>query len=105
MKLNPRLLLDAGDTYKNGSTGGEATHNHDVNSAHALISAIGGGGGGITSEQDTNIKTFGDGVLLINTTGQTGHNYNGMATKLYGNTSTSSNMPPYLAVYIWKRVS
>lgn len=105
-QIKDRFLLAAGSTYEAGSTGGEATHtlttneipahrhNHP-NGAHtfcwantsannyinAIISSTG---------SEENPSTFaGDNNYTNNAGGGGAHN----------------NMPPYLAVYVWKRVA
>ena len=100
------FLLAAGNTYTAGSTGGEANHTltedempshaHDTSNALALGENIAAGGG--TGAQypwvytsDTNIKIDGQRVVTkVNST---------------GGSQAHNNMPPYLTVYMWKRVS
>ena len=74
------FLLGCGSKYKNGATGGEASHQLTINEmpshSHAQRSR------GATSNNNSIGSTF-------NTGGNQAHN----------------NMPPYLAVFIWKRIS
>ena len=90
------FLLAAGNTYAAGSTGGEATHTLTVEEMpehqHSLyyrsIYADDGSTSAITS------KSYGDG----NTSKANG-------TLATGEGNAHNNMPPYLAVYVWKRIS
>ena len=92
-QLKDRFLLGAGDTYSAGSTGGEAehtltdgempAHSHEVSTGCG--SPADGGGIVLRGWSGDSIKHF----SLSTTGGGTAHN----------------NMPPYLAVYMWKRVA
>ena len=90
-RIQDRFLLCAGSTYAAGKTGGEANHKLTVNEIPAHTHDIVGdtmdwGTGGRpyfgTSTYDDTVKTSSVG-------GGQSHN----------------NMPPYLAVYAWKRVA
>ena len=102
-QIKDKFLLSCGDTYANGSTGGEATHtltidempshNHsaqnyftgfpstqyrtDTDKYYTPMAVKTGGGGSITQLDD---------VLMAK-----------------GGSKAHNNMPPYLAVYVWKR--
>ena len=118
-QIKDRFLLGAGDTYTNGSTGGNATHTHTTGD-HTLkieempshthteklpesfrISANGGGGAYVSDATNPTTPYAGGTYSSSVTTGSTGeskpHNH--------GNTGSSNNMPPYLAVYIWHRIA
>lgn len=104
-QLKDRFLLGAGNTYSAGITGGEATHTLTTNE--------------IPGHQHGPITIGNDGVNIIhwlinsqsssrNSWGFTYDNemsgnelYSGYA----GGGGAHNNMPPYLAVYMWKRVS
>ena len=93
-QLKDRFLLGCGDTYSNGSTGGEATHTLTINEMpshnHSSNTHIGWQSGG------------GDGCAKV--TSNNG-DFNGWPTDIYntGGGQAHNNMPPYLAVYMWKR--
>ena len=95
-RIKDTFLLAAGSTYNAGTTGGEATHtltvdempshNHKYNSERSGYE--GGTLGGIKVSYGTaydNVEVAG----ILNTGGNQPHN----------------NMPPYLAVYVWKRTA
>lgn len=96
-RLKDRFLLAAGDTYSGGATGGEATHTltKDEMPSHNHYAAVSGGtdsyGQTRTAISSFAIKTQGysDSSTIFATGGGDAHN----------------NMPPYLAVYMWKRTA
>lgn len=101
-QIKDRFLLACGSTYSNGSTGGEATHklttdempshSHDFNRGasnkyeHIYIST----NGAWNTPSSGSGYGFGAGYMTINNS---------------GGSKAHNNMPPYLAVYVWKRVS
>ena len=88
-QIKDTFLLACGDTYANGTTGGEATHTLSVDEMPAHTHSTGAALAG-----SSNMGFPGGGVLNITTvTGSTG---GGLA---------HNNMPPYLAVYTWKRTA
>ena len=96
-QIKDKFLLACGSTYSAGSTGGEATHKLTMKELPGDV--VGGG---------TNNKSWATGAW---------NNYSGYAyvyTTINDSNNTSTggtnsqphnNMPPYLAVYVWKRVS
>lgn len=93
-QLKDRFLLGCGDTYTAGATGGEATHklNNNEMPKHSHAFRLGTVGG----EDDGIIR----GVLTI---------YPALTKDdVIGNSGSGvphNNMPPYLAVYMWKRTA
>ena len=102
IQIKDTFLLGAGDIYANGSTGGEATHTLTL------------------SEMASHAHSAGryDGYRIEFKRMKTGNSYNGVsisdtktgmttriATNATGENATHNNMPPYLAVYVWKRVA
>lgn len=91
-QIKDTFLLSAGDTYTNGDTGGEATHTltvdempshtHSTPVKSGSYTTMNGGGGNTWVNIYTN-------DYVTNTGGGQAHN----------------NMPPYLAVYMWKRTA
>lgn len=126
-QIKDRFLLACGSSYANGSTGGEATHKLTTNeipshthgsksligkmqfraltsgtniadiysSGNSICSYTGDGGStwsvGINYTSGSNKATD---VITVNAT----HEH----TSVGGN-GAHNNMPPYLAVYVWKR--
>ena len=99
-QLKDRFLLGAGDTYSAGSSGGEAAHALTVNEMpphqHPMYT-------------DTEFSAYPTGntnawkQALINASNPATLDY--MRTGSSGGGWAHNNMPPYLAVYMWKRVA
>ena len=102
-QIKDRFLLAAGDTYSAGSTGGEAQHTLTVNEMpshnHSMPLRCNwqNGNDGVKMQWalDMSFET-GDGVGMWPSEDGTG------AT---GSNMPHNNMPPYLAVYMWKRTA
>ena len=95
-QIKDRFLLACGDTYKNGKTGGEATHTLTINEMpshnHRIKKQVDNNSGNnvsVGSGSKTLFCQLDDTVETNNTGGGQPHN----------------NMPPYLAVYMWKRTA
>lgn len=92
VQIKDKFLLSAGDTYKAGATGGEATHvltvdemprhNHSIDNLNASGSTT-----PYMTVQAQEKKGYGGNVQTFFTGGGQAHN----------------NMPPYIVVYIWQR--
>lgn len=113
-RLKDRFLLAAGDTYTAGATGGEATHTlskAELPEIGGTISAMSGsdgataGGFGAFRNADgdftpENVKQYGRPSNTQWTSGTTSY---GSVKLAVGEGAAHNNMPPYEAVYIWKR--
>jgi len=107
-QIKDTFLLCAGDTYSAGATGGATAHNHSLTNGYALIGYdwySSGNQSKIVIQSKThnfvgNTYTHGD-------IGQydSGSLNASFPAALDGTTDNASNMPPYLAVYVWKRVA
>ena len=90
------FLLAAGDTYVAGTTGGEATHTLTVDEMpkHSHNLPVDKQyGEATTTEKDR-----------INLSSGIAYN-NGYASNDTGSNQPHNNMPPYLTVYMWRRIA
>lgn len=98
-RLKDRFLLGAGDTYSNGQTGGEAEHTLSIEEIPSHRHKANG--------QRATSSTNGP-VVMRSATLSNAYTENEMFTDYEGGqsdgtTKAHNNMPPYLAVYMWKR--
>lgn len=93
-QIKDTFLLACGDKYANGATGGEETHKLTIDEMPSHTH-------GYTRSR----------LFFSDPPGQNAIGYNnnigqaiGAATHSAGGDKPHNNMPPYLAVYIWKRI-
>lgn len=114
VQIKDTFLLSCGDTYDNGATGGSATidpnsfiwtHDHFIDglapSTYSINRYV---DGDATKGLVLNTAEAGAGTEKFWTVVS---GSSGSATRNAGNYTESgdSNMPPYLAVYVWKRTA
>lgn len=115
-RIEGEFIMGASDTYPAGSTGGSATHEHEYKLSFmwrlgALVgypsSAIATYNYKTQSWSDDNRKVN-DGQYTLANDGFSstyGEKPNGETHSVAGNTASSSSIPPYYSVYIWRRVA
>ena len=91
-RITDRFLLAAGTAYTAGTTGGEAAHTLTVSELPSHTHAVPGYWG---FQQGTGAR-----YEVLSNDGTT--EYDSRET---GENQSHNNMPPYLAVYAWKRVA
>ena len=114
-RIKDKFILASGDTYTNGETGGEATHNYTPQGTV--------GGHTLTiheipththsySEYGTISQQVGSGTSIVynitpNPVGNTGQAGGGQSHNhtFTGSAVTFDNLPPYLAVNVWVRTA
>ena len=117
-QLKDRFLLGSGDVYTNGATGGSAdavvvshthtqqSHSHTNTDGNFVTSDV-------ASANNTRVNYSANGNRMvdgINTTNSIFHHRPATSDKTAINNATGvdgtgKNMPPYLAVYMWKRIA
>lgn len=97
-RIKDKFLLASGSGYAAGSMGGQASHKHaspvGYNSANKIM--------GISYAQGTQTSQVNAAFAATSETVTTG---SGSYSWTLPKTDSQSNLPPYLAVYVWKRTS
>lgn len=106
-QIKDRFILAAGDTYAAGSTGGEAEHTLTINEiaahSHAETKVMENGNLGFIINPTKDGTFEGDILGIEQKSWQTGKE--SVDTGKTGGSDPHNNMPPYLTVYVWKRVA
>ncbi len=103
-QIKDRFILAAGDTYAAGSTGGEETHaltvNEMPNHNHEIL---------IDYESQSGLDSLFYKIVLLKSTFKSSQNdttkYSSGGTYATGGSAAHNNMPPYTAMYVWKRIA
>lgn len=101
-QIKDRFLLSSGDTYSAGATGGSATHTLTIDEMprHNHAMAYGPNSSGSSTGFNYSIASG----SATNSTSGKGWDAN-LGTFNRGAGKEHNNMPPYLTVYMWKRIS
>lgn len=93
-RIGGRFLLGADSTYAAGSTGGEAAHTLTVDEMPKH------------SHEIDNLNSAGNSTPFMTVQAQDKKGYGGNVQTMYADGGkANNNIPPYLAVYMWRRVS
>lgn len=93
-RIGGRFLLGADTTYAAGSTGGEAAHTLTVDEMPKHNHGL------------DNYNSAGNATPFLTVQHQDKIGYGGNVQTMYaGGSKAHNNMPPYLAVYMWKRTA
>jgi len=99
-QIKDKFLLSAGDVYSAGTTGGNAQHNHLLEGFAKMTS------------YDNDIRWKYKSTEYYSTNWRVSavshgasENTTNEGIELGGSTEVKSNMPPYLTVYMWKRIA
>lgn len=109
-QLQDRFLIGAGSSYSNGDAGGATSHTHTTASHVLTIEEMPEHGHGYKLAYGGNdpVKGFSYGNTFAGNHDDSDQfiaNNGGGQAHSHGDTGPSSNMPPYLAVYMWKRTA
>lgn len=108
-RIEGRFIMGASDTYPAGSTGGSSTHTHDV-SGNAAIGVVSNttayDSSGAKISEEFPIGLYAHTHEYDSPFDRGNASYSTMkCIKTKGNANEQSNMPPYVAVYVWRRVA
>lgn len=116
-QIKDRFLLCCGSTYSAGSTGGSTTHQHKYGFQYGgyyrdVALEQNGNSGLLNYSNSSDFSLTGGGssagsyTAEINNGSESAMKSTSMSHyRMTANTSATSTLPPYLAVYVWKRVS
>lgn len=122
-QIEDTFLLAAGQNYTAGDTGGSATHTlteqelpqitqsmtlrnfHNTTNNTSVGVMVGTGTTGSVNSGFDITPESSSGLNRINTSGVTASTTCTRYTNTFGGGQAHSIMPPYLAVYVWKRVA
>lgn len=115
-RIENRFIMGASDTYPAGSTGGSTAHEHEykLEFMWLLGALVGYPTSAIstynykTQSWNNNNKKVNDGQYTLANDGFSstyGEKPGGETYSVTGNTASSSSIPPYYSVYIWRRVA
>lgn len=115
-RIENRFIMGASDTYPAGSTGGSTAHEHEykLEFMWRLGALVGYPTSAIatynykTQSWNDNNKKVNDGQYTLSNDGFSstyGEKSGGETYSITGNTASSSSIPPYYSVYIWRRVA
>lgn len=96
-QLEDRFLLGAGTTYTAGDTGGEAEHTLTVDEMPSHSHNLYG-------QNDSSMSDYMAGSTQPYGIGTSGNEYTNRMTATGGD-AAHNNMPPYIVVYMWKRLT
>ena len=103
--LPDRFLLGAGDAHSPGTTGGSQTHLHDQSDLEACIGSGWSDSYSIAFANSDKYRDSRGSIYKVSGTACTSGGARSHNTAVVGYTGTSSNMPPYLVVYMWTRIA
>lgn len=109
--VKDRFLIGAGGSYSAGSTGGEATHTLTIDEMPLHDGHLYGKAGNVDGKGNAAGAWLGSSNMTINSAQTTSWGWDYDDNEYYptsrslGSGTAHNNMPPYLAVYMWKRTA
>lgn len=103
-QVKDRFLLCAGDTYACGATGGAATHVHALSNGYAKFNPS--ASVAYTYSKVVTTSSWADNTRqTVSAKATSFDTTNTRGVQLGGNSNSASSLPPYIAVYVWKRTA
>ena len=110
-RIEGKFIMGASDTYPAGSTGGEAEHILTISEAPGHtheVGAYGNPGWRFKINGNVGVVVTSDSYVLINNVSLyykdiTDNGF--LGTSDVGGNEPHNNLPPYIAMYIWRRVA
>ena len=125
-QITDRMIMAAGSTYSAGTSGGAANHTH-TSAAHTHMTAehtltvneipshthgmtlnnysSNNYTGGFKWEYAKSGYFKGGSAYILYEGGGASHNHGNTGSTTPGNTGSSSNLPPYIVAYVWRRTA
>lgn len=107
--INNVFLLAAGNSYAGGTEGGSTTHTHGRGSYQTAIGAVDGNdstigyqASGVSGDPEAPHAT--SAYVVSGTVHHGSHSFNHY-TPVYGTSGSGGALPPYRAVYVWRRTA
>ncbi len=103
-QIKDKFILSCGDTYANGATGGAATHVHGLSNGYAKFNPS--ANVAYTYAKVVTTSSWADNTRqLVSNKATSFDTTNTRGVQLGGNSNSASTLPPYIAVYVWKRTA
>lgn len=102
-RIKDTFLLAAGDTYELGAIGGEAEHTLTIDEMPEHLHGYNSYQSGYPTNYSA-ADSYKTPVVKFSSS-HYGEGIENTQSNYTGSSQSHNNMPPYLAVYIWKRVS
>lgn len=103
-QIQGRFLLGVSSSHPVNQTGGQESHSHGLSKAYAQIGFSYDTSNFLAMKTPTYIAGY-SGIKMSNLPGYGNASNLQLGTPIDGNTDSNNNMPPYLAVYMWKRTA
>ena len=106
-QIKDRFILAAGDTWSAGSTGGSSSHVHTSGTLATMMAEYSSGykeGNWCMKMINTYAWENNYNIDVVGSAPATAHTFT-KGIGIQGQTSQSGNMPPFLAVYVWQKIS
>ena len=104
-QIKDKFLLCSGSTYGNGTTGGSSSHTHDTSKLYAAISM---NENGLFYHYPSGVSYNPNWKMIpssLSSWAAVSDTAKSDPTSLTGSLGSTSSLPPYIAVTVWKRIA